>query len=210
MRSCSPVRCSGHGRPGLLLRLLPPPADCAPLLPLLPCPAGHEEGLREDAARFSLLDELPFDFVRRRLSVVLQARAGEWELEQADGCMAGRGAQLVSLPPPLPATTLCPSRLGRRRAAAGVQGGGRGDGASLCSGGGGRWGAAAAGRLVRPGKREPSALQLQHACRVQPLTAHSPLKLFLQPQNSVAGHGGAAQLRGAARAGRGSAGAAHC
>jgi magnesium-transporting ATPase (P-type) len=34
--------------------------------------AGRVEGLGGEASRYELLDELPFDFLRRRLSVVLQ------------------------------------------------------------------------------------------------------------------------------------------
>lgn len=38
--------------------------------------AGREEGLEWEAQAYEKVDELPFDFVRRRLSVVLQVLVG--------------------------------------------------------------------------------------------------------------------------------------
>lgn len=117
------IRYGCHGGQPLSLsqclqRLLPPPAaDAACSLPLLClrlC-AGCEEGLRDDAARFSLLDELPFDFVRRRLSVVLQARPRARAGVTSGGCEGGAAASMprgraASMPPPLPDTKLPPPR----------------------------------------------------------------------------------------------------
>ena len=57
-------------------------------------------GLEGEAARYELLDELPFDFVRRRLSVVLQVILphGVRRLPGACGCArAARGGALLGM-----------------------------------------------------------------------------------------------------------------
>lgn len=51
------------------------PAPCTIREAVQPsCTAGREQGVGGEVEQFCCVDELPFDFVRRRLSVVLQAR----------------------------------------------------------------------------------------------------------------------------------------